>query len=95
MTGDGGVQVHRGQGCVPKVLQQDACQETGKELCKHDMLNKTTHVCKNISRLSMVILLCLTPLSQVQHMSASDDAEASMISKLKQVKSMDIVNEAF
>ena len=27
----------------------------------------------------------LHPFSQVQHMSASDDAEASMISKLKQV----------
>ena len=27
-------------------------------------------------------------LSQVQHMSASDDAEASMISKLKQVNSV-------
>ena len=30
VTGDGGVQVHRGQGCVPKVLQQDAGEETGK-----------------------------------------------------------------
>ena len=27
-----------------------------------------------------------TSVSQVQHMSASDDAEASMISKLKQVR---------
>ena len=30
IAGDGGVQVHRGQGCVPKVLQQDAGEETGK-----------------------------------------------------------------
>ena len=26
--GDGGVQVHRGQGRLPEVLQQDACQAT-------------------------------------------------------------------
>ena len=29
-TGDGGVQVHRGQGCFPKVLQQDVGEEAGK-----------------------------------------------------------------
>ena len=33
-------------------------------------------------------------LSQVQHMSASDDAEASMISKLKQVNSIEQIADA-
>ena len=30
ITGDGGVQIHRGQGRVPKVLQQNAGKEAGK-----------------------------------------------------------------
>ena len=71
--GDGGFQVHRGQGCVPKVLQQDAGKETGK----NSVFAKFCSL-----YLDFVAYQCL---SQVQHMSASDDAEASMISKLKQV----------
>ena len=41
VTGDGGVQVHRGQGCVPKVLQQDAGKEAGKTDNLAIMLNIT------------------------------------------------------